>query len=823
MPIDARPVRATRVPYVWSTLVIVLGSRLATVHAQHAGSERIPRPLPVMVDDKPPPAGSLIAPRTDPHARQLPLGPRRRSNDARPMPGTLALSRVGGARVDWDTPGDGRIWVHGEDYKASFDAASATYIPFFGSNAPHNFPVSFRLREITADGVALAFDADISPVRSGSEVVYSRGAVEERYAISAGSVEQVFVIDRAPRAGEIVVRLDVSSELALQYASSGLELENELGAVHYGAALAVDARGRREPLALGCDGGSIEIRVPASFAARAAFPLAIDPLISTFSIDTSASDDFSADTAYDFTNDNYLVSYERMYSLTDFDVYEEILSGSGAYLSGGYIDFTADFWNGARVANNSIANQYLVVAEVGLFSGNPRIIRGRTVDAATNIPGAVQFTISGSELGEKILPAVGGDPEPVFAPSYYFVTWTRIYSPTDEDIHGQLVRADGSLASPSTILIDNSGGTIDYEVAISRSDGKPPASLQDWTIVWRRLNATESDIYGARVHWDGTITSSTFPVAVNPASDDYFASVSSLTDGVSGPREYLIAWTRGVTLGEIICKSSSGVEMNVSAAEAVIPPTDRVDALVETVGNNFVVTYEEKAATSRDVYAVTIETVNGTPRLAEGRQGMAVSSFNEFSPELVSPQTGGGSGPRCLIVWGEGNATEDIRGGFYEERPFVSFCSPGGDPPATLACPCGNTGAQGHGCGNSVNPAGALLLASGTANPDTLVFNASGMPATVACIYLQGDLFSAGSTFGDGVLCAGGTNIRLRTKVNVAGASQYPEAGDPIVSVRGGVTPGGGEVRFYQTFYRNSAAFCTSATFNITNGMQLVW
>jgi hypothetical protein len=37
--------------------------------------------------------------------------------------------------------------------------------------------------------------------------------------------------------------------------------------------------------------------------------------------------------------------------------------------------------------------------------------------------------------------------------------------------------------------------------------------------------------------------------------------------------------------------------------------------------------------------------------------------------------------------------------------------------------------------------------------------------------------------------------------------------------VKGAV--GAGDVRFYQCWYRNAGNFCTSATFNFTNGMQL--
>lgn len=150
-----------------------------------------------------------------------------------------------------------------------------------------------------------------------------------------------------------------------------------------------------------------------------------------------------------------------------------------------------------------------------------------------------------------------------------------------------------------------------------------------------------------------------------------------------------------------------------------------------------------------------------------------------------------------------------------------------GDGSLSTACPCMNYGAAARGCANSVATNGAFLTASGTTNPDTLVLAASGMPsiASVASIYIQGDaLASSGIVFGDGLRCVDGALIRLGSKPTPGGTSQYPEAGNLPVSVRGGVTPGLGDTRYYQAYYRNAAAaFCPPATFNVTNGVKVVW
>ncbi len=141
------------------------------------------------------------------------------------------------------------------------------------------------------------------------------------------------------------------------------------------------------------------------------------------------------------------------------------------------------------------------------------------------------------------------------------------------------------------------------------------------------------------------------------------------------------------------------------------------------------------------------------------------------------------------------------------------------------ACPCGNTGAAGNGCANSVFAAGANLAATGMSSlaADTLVLAGSGMPNSFV-LYFQGSTNvngGLGTAFGDGLRCAGGSVVRLGTKLNTAGMSQYPAPGDPSVSVRGLVVAPG--TRVYQAWYRNAAAFCTADTFNLSNGMNVTW
>ena len=159
----------------------------------------------------------------------------------------------------------------------------------------------------------------------------------------------------------------------------------------------------------------------------------------------------------------------------------------------------------------------------------------------------------------------------------------------------------------------------------------------------------------------------------------------------------------------------------------------------------------------------------------------------------------------------------------------IPFCF--GDGSLASACPCANAGAQGHGCASSQVAAGGLLVASGAANPDTIVLAASELPAGVSCVFLQGDgVIAAGAPFGDGLRCAAGSLVRLALKSAVGGSASFPEAGDPSITARSaalGAPIPPSSSRSYQVYYRdNDPLFCAAPagnTWNVTNGMRIHW
>jgi hypothetical protein len=162
----------------------------------------------------------------------------------------------------------------------------------------------------------------------------------------------------------------------------------------------------------------------------------------------------------------------------------------------------------------------------------------------------------------------------------------------------------------------------------------------------------------------------------------------------------------------------------------------------------------------------------------------------------------------------------------------VSFCAGDGlDPTVAIGCPCGNSGAGGHGCDNSVATGGSILSASGALSPDTLVLHASGELANAFSIFLQGNAqVSGGAPFGDGIRCAGGLLLRIAANNASAGSTSYPHPGEPGIRATSGnlgdpIPPGA--VRYYQVYYRDTnLGFCPNPpgnSWNVSNALRVNW
>ncbi len=468
--------------------------------------------------------------------------------------------------VLFSRPNAEQLWGGSAAYKMSFERTGTRFIPFLGADAPKDYPLHFAPPSVAVGGAALSVKQDVEPTLSGTRVSFDRGGLVETYDLTGPNVEQSFRFDQLATRGAIDIRVPVTSELQASARENGLVFQGPKGGVSYSQAVAVDAAGARLPLETTSDGGSISIHVPASFVANAKLPLVVDPLVgSTVTVNTSNGGraENHADIAYDETNGVYLVVWFRDWSATDSDCFAQLLDGTLSLVGGVItIDFTSNAWQSPRVANNNLANNFLVVGQVSASKASPYWVAGVLVDASAGTAGA-QFDIAnaadtGHASGDKINPDVGGDPETT-GPTYYTVVWERVFNSTDHDIHLKQVTSGGTLRSTSPTLIANSGSDNDFRPQISKSDGFRPFSDQSWCIVWEReFTTTDHDIYGTFCDWNGNLkmvgTATEFLIDFSGRSD-VLPTVSSPTTPGNG-RVYLAAYQGSYSGGDpdiIVC------------------------------------------------------------------------------------------------------------------------------------------------------------------------------------------------------------------------------------------------------------------------------
>jgi hypothetical protein len=191
------------------------------------------------------------------------------------------------------------------------------------------------------------------------------------------------------------------------------------------------------------------------------------------------------------------------------------------------------------------------------------------------------------------------------------------------------------------------------------------------------------------------------------------------------------------------------------------------------------------------------------------------------------------SGYKYVAISAEGYQST----GRIDTDPEIGTAYCFGDGSLPTPCPCvppnivpSPSGLTGHGCANSFDLDGARLRAFGTLAPDTATLLCEVGPNYIAFGFiLKGNASDAnGVASSDGIRCADGQLIRFGghnagTNGAEVGSWTYPNSvqTNPISAAT--LQPSG-QSAYYQLFYRNAAPnFCTAATANFSNAVELVW
>ncbi|HEX5051853.1 MAG TPA: hypothetical protein VFZ65_08785 [Planctomycetota bacterium] len=580
-------------------------------------------------------------------ARNRPLEGARAGDVARIAAGIAALGWQPPRTVLFDRPGDGRLWAATPKYKASFGVEGFVYVPFFGSQAPRPFPVHFVLRAVRVGGEPLALGV-AEAVQNERRVSFDRGAVREVYDLGVDEVEQTFVVD-STIAGDVDIDVDAVTELAADTTYDGIRFGNEFGHVVYEQAW-VRAGGGRHAVSTARDGNHLHIRVPASL--RGDGPLIVDPIIH-HSIDQLGIFPYAfgqPDIAYDATYDRFLVAWHVVHSASDYDVYSDMFAGNGALLPNALqaLDVSTTSHANPRVADLAAVDQFLVVMQ--RFEAGRWQIYGRKRLASLMPVATTTFAISDpTTVGDCVNPDIGGDPSASPAANSWLVVWERQLSASDSDIHGRIVRSDIG-PSGSTILIQNSSGTIHSRPSVSQSNGNGLATAARWLVVYQfRFSATDEDVFGAALAQNGTITTSNIAIDTSSASDKVPTVSSPNTTAAGGDPLFLVTYQRQNSL---IAPDAARARLLSGSLVNQIAPVDLSAAFglgpfsvsAECDGTRFAVIN----GTATGIGVATLAYTGSSLVLHEATQPFTGSPQ---SPRLCSKRSGGGTANDYGIVY----------------------------------------------------------------------------------------------------------------------------------------------------------------------------
>lgn len=714
------------------------------------------------------------------------------------------------------------FWARTLAYKARIAADGFTYIPFLGSRASQNWPVSFRVAEATIGGRSLELVGDATVTQRGDSFLLDRGPVDVQYDLGLESAEQLFHIESSGKSGEIVVTLDVVSELEAAPLGGGFRFSGPEGGMNYGAAVAFDERGASVDVPAELDGGKLRLTVPAEFVAGAAGDITIDPIFTTWSVNTDATADQSnVDVAYDALNDAFLLVYEDPFSATDRDVFITAISSSGVFLEQRSIDFTVDDAVDPEVATLNGDDVALVVYTVEEAAADDPIL-GRIFDTTTLTAPNVSFEIadtggtsitwtnSNSDVGGNRSGATGLE---------FLVVWDRVFSSGGKAARAVTVDSTGAITSSLLTLKGFDADESHSSVRVSESTGDT-ATTNLWNVAFINLNlvSTEQEIWSGQFNGDGSLANAATNVqtVTGQAATDLDVSDALVIDGLAPT--YLVSYDDGATITQdlnvLICRNAGLVNaIDVSLSEHA-PSSDEDLPRLSTTFEEFVLVYVDRVGNEHTTRVTCLDLVEGA-FLAISERRVAHSPVNDnitsFGASAASRWAGGAFSRFIGLGW-EVRDTANDQFDVYGATHFAS----NQDSPAWQYC---------EGTTNSTGDRGFLRL-EGTRSATTFkTARASALPAGQFCLLVSGTTFGNIPMLGggQGTLCLGGTLGRYNTQIAPTDSSgQVSFSIDPAnIPLGGGFqTAVPGTILQFQVWHRD---FVGTPTSNLTNAVTILF
>ena len=245
------------------------------------------------------------------------------------------------------------VWAAGTDYKVSFHDGM-TFVPYLGVDYPMTQSLHWQTKSARIGEVDLLGASQSDRVTTPWRCEYHFAGVVEAYDVRAEGLEQTFVVDQLPAAGDLVIRGAVTSALRADQAAprhQSLTFVDAEGRslVQYGNAFVFDAAGRRAEITTGYADGEVTLTVPGSWLANATLPVTVDPMLTRVQLISWGAATFGQVEAIDIARDdvattsNVMVVYSRAASATDNDLWIRLCNDDFSNVSLVFSDITTSW------------------------------------------------------------------------------------------------------------------------------------------------------------------------------------------------------------------------------------------------------------------------------------------------------------------------------------------------------------------------------------------------------------------------------------------------------------------------------------------------
>ena len=417
-------------------------------------------------------------------------------------------------------------WASGPNYKVSFNGQMAFY-PILGERYPHNLPIGWRTTGVQVGAQNLLVEGEAAVETHGEwHYEYRFDNLTERYDLRPEGVEQSFVIHRRPLGqGDLVIRGALDTELHAEPRASMVGAivfrdGNGTPIIEYGAALAIDAEGRKQPMETAFEGSQVTLRLDAAWLKTASFPLTVDPLLRPLAISIGREPARTPSIGRDDVANQLLTSYGRAVSASDTDLYAVITDDGISVRYRVFTDITASWGTSfSDVAFVGGPRRWIIVFQRNFSGTTGSWLRYHTRASGDRNLRTTYSPLAGSGGNRVTVPDVGG------TDSYSIGNNALVVYQSDTGLLGS---ANSSVLGRLVNVATNSVGPIINLRTSPYLDCESPAVNQvssgfseSWICCWAELNHSiandDWDITLKRVRSTGTIHGSSFLGGVSGA------------------------------------------------------------------------------------------------------------------------------------------------------------------------------------------------------------------------------------------------------------------------------------------------------------------